>query len=104
MLTIEERIAQLDKKERQLENKKRLQGNRTQKEKEKEKMDLRRKYLLGEIVLECFPYLVELTPRSTTEENEIEFEEFKRLMESVAEVRKQSGGLNGELARRGLDK
>ncbi len=98
MLTIEERTVLLQKKKQQLKNQKRQQANREQKE--KEQMDLRRKSLLGEIVLEYFPYLVKLTPRSTAEENRIEFEEFRGIMESVAEVIKQSGGLNNELARR----
>lgn len=101
MLSIEERIAQLDKKERQLEHKKGLKLNRTQKE--KERIDLQRKYILGGIVLECFPHFVELIPRSTTEENQIEFKTFRELMESFAEAIKQSGQLDGELAERGFN-
>ena len=81
-MTLEERLAIANKKEKQYEHQKILQDNR--REVDKSKIDLRRKILIGEMFIKHFPIALEFTPGKSSVEDSTVFEPLDDFMESLS--------------------
>lgn len=66
-MTIEERLAKANDKEREYTHQKILQDNR--RKTDKSKIDLRRKILVGEIFIKHFPIALEFVPGKSSDDD-----------------------------------
>ena len=81
ILTMEERCKIARERAEQSEKAQRI-ANKLEEER-KEKVDNRRKYIVGDLVIAAFPSLLDITP-GTSAENEIRFQKLKRFLVTLA--------------------
>ena len=80
-LTLDERIAKEEQKLKQLKAEKHAE---VQRKKEKERaIETRRKIILGGMVVKYFPQFNELQPKTSKDEEYIEFEPFANFLKEV---------------------
>ena len=96
---IDERIAKSQERTAQLKRQKKEQEIRERKQ--QEAINTRRKIIVGGIVEKYFPYVLELQPRRTDAENEIEFAPMEKILSVLVAdnfhftpIRKQLSNLN----------
>ncbi len=82
-MTGEERFTRALKKVEQYEHQKNLQENRDRNA--KEKIELRRKILIGEMFIKHFPIALQFTPGKSSDEDSQIFKSLDDYMESLAE-------------------
>lgn len=89
MLTIDGQIKADMEKLEQLEHRKRLRNNKAKKD--KERMDERRKFIVGRIFLDAFPEFMNLQPKNSVEENDLEFAPLVNFLTTLsARIRRKS--------------
>lgn len=80
--SVEERLAQVKKKDEQLRQQKILTENQAREA--KKKLDNRRLFIIGELFCKHFPIAQEITPGKSAEEDRINFEHLDQFMEALA--------------------
>lgn len=82
MMSVEERLALVKEKERQLKQQKVLTENQAREA--KKKLDNRRLFIIGELFCKHFPIALEITPGRSVEEDSLNFEYLDNFMEALA--------------------
>lgn len=94
-MTIEERLAKANEKERQYTHQKILRDNR--RKMDKSKIDLRRKILVGEIFIKHFPVALEFVPGKSSEDDAKIFEPLDDFMESLSQCQQSYQAIEDKL-------
>ena len=80
--SVEERLAQITKKEEQLKQQRILVENRDREA--RKKLDARRIFIVGEMFCKHFPIAREITPGRSAEEDRLNLEYLDHFMEALA--------------------
>lgn len=81
-ISVDERLAQVMKKEEQLKQRKILAEN--QEREAKHKLDNRRLFIIGELFSKHFPIALEISPGRSADEDRLNFERLNNFMEALA--------------------
>lgn len=81
-ISVEERLAQVKKKDEQLRQQKILTENQAREA--KKKLDNRRLFIIGELFCKHFPIAQEIVPGRSTEEDRLNFEHLDQFMEALS--------------------
>ena len=82
MSSIDEKIVQAQEKVMHLKRQKRIEEN--QKKEYQRRIDDRRKFIIGELVVKYFPEVLNFQPRRTAEENKDEFASLENFLSTLA--------------------
>lgn len=96
-MTVEERIAKVQKKVEQYEHKQLLREN--QNKEAESKIELRRKILIGEMFIKHFPIALQFIPGRTSDENNQIFKPLDDYMEALAECQQSYQKMEDALIR-----
>ena len=85
-ISVEERLKQAVKKEEHLKQQKVLAENRAREA--RRKIDARRLFIVGKLFCKHFPIAMKITPGTSAEEDQINFEGLDNFMEALAKCQK----------------